>query len=258
MFPDPKGPQVNLHQEDFDNLVEKGVRVKVEKALQCPCKTFSTTALSTCQNCGGTGYIFVNPRETVMVLKSMTAKIDIEQFTYLTKGMVSVSHRANEELAYMDKITRVDSRAIYNQVIQFLKKDDFWFAPTVYVPLSMEFIGVYVGEEQKLQKLEANQYAIENNFIKLYDNVQLPFDPSEKPLTATIRYKHAPTFHIVDFNREYMDNWKVDTSGHTLQQMPISCSAQKAEYILNQKDINGLGMINNDYEEDCNCCEKGC
>ena len=67
-------PRADLHKREFDTLIhQKGRDVLLETALQCPCKSPSTNQQSDCKNCGGTGWIFVNPRETRMVLTAINA-----------------------------------------------------------------------------------------------------------------------------------------------------------------------------------------
>ena len=121
MFPKPI-EKPNLIQEDFDKLVSDGVRVLYEKALQCPCKTHNQNAIPSCQNCGGYGYIFVNPKETIMVLQRMPAKINLENFTFTNKGSVKFTATDNEKITYMDRLTRIDAESTYTQVLEFKKK----------------------------------------------------------------------------------------------------------------------------------------
>lgn len=256
MFPTPNGiHHPNFELSKFENLLqEKGVRVLIEKALQCPCKTQSHNNLSTCQNCGGTGYIFVNKKESIMALYSMPAKIDIEQFTMITKGTVAFSCRDDEHLAYMDKITRIDGRAIYNQVLELKTKGGIHFCKSVYEIKNIQYIGFYTGDTTVLRQLSETEYTIDRNFIKLTDTAVLP---DTDVITLTIRYEHAPVFHVQDFTREDMDNWKIDNLGAKLQRLPIAGMAKKAEYVFGQTDMEGYGILDNSYEEH-NCKKDTC
>ena len=65
-------PRADFEREDYKTLIEqKGRRILYEKALLCPCKSPSTNQQSGCKNCGGIGWIFVNPIQTRMIVSAV-------------------------------------------------------------------------------------------------------------------------------------------------------------------------------------------
>ena len=58
-------PSVSFRNDDFAALIDsKGYTIIIEKAVRCPCEREMGQALVSCQNCYGSGYIFINPLKT--------------------------------------------------------------------------------------------------------------------------------------------------------------------------------------------------
>jgi len=155
----------------------------------------------------------------------------------------------------MDRLTRIDAESTYTQALEFRKKGDLWFSTSVYNPKIIEYIGFFISVDESYRQLSNSEYIVDRNFIKLTSSAVLP---ETDKITATIRYIHAPVFHVMELEREAMDNWKIDLSGNTLQKMPITGTADKAEYALNQTNLNGIGIIRNDYKEICKDPSRPC
>ena len=55
-------PQVEFRPDDYSALIgSKGYDCVIEKAVRCPCQGDVDSAKPNCQNCMGTGFIFINP-----------------------------------------------------------------------------------------------------------------------------------------------------------------------------------------------------
>ncbi len=58
-------PQVSFRPNDFDAVIwTHGYDIICEKAIRCPCQGNSDSPLPSCQNCHGSGYIYINPYRT--------------------------------------------------------------------------------------------------------------------------------------------------------------------------------------------------
>lgn len=247
-------PRADLIKEEFDTLIQqKGKEVEVEKALECPCKSPSTNQQSTCKNCGGTGWIFINSRKTRMVLTAINIVTDYKPWSEELRGTVNVTCRAEEELSYMDKIRDVNGEAIFNEVLFFKKKGNVVFAYTTYSIKEVLYIGLFKGDEEPLQRLELNvDYSVDGNKLVLLNNSLLGTDTGAKNTSFTIRYKHAPEFHVIEMKRETMQTFEWQ-GNEKLKHMPVSAIARRAHYQLKANNLLGDRLIDNSYEDKSEC-----
>src|SRR5690606_331934 len=201
-------PRADFDKNRFDTLVaQEGVDVAVEKALQCPCKTQKINNLSTCKNCGGTGWIYVNRRLSRFVLQSMDFQNKEEVWSRLVHGVVKITAPAEEKLSFMDRITRLNSNSIFSQVVQFEQdRNGIYYGFLSYEPKDIEYLGLFITADDKLQQVNSSDIKITNSRIELAPTVELPYIDDNNPLTATIRYVHAPVFYVFEHNREVVDN----------------------------------------------------
>lgn len=246
-------PRADFDKNRFDALVaQKGVDVLVEKALQCPCKTEKINALTTCRNCGGTGWIFVNPRRSRFVLQSMNFENKEEVWSRLVHGIVKVTAPAEEKLAYYDRITRLNANSLFSEIVEFEEVDSRIFGWLSYQPKDIEYIGLFVNLEDPLERIQPSDIIVVNNRIELSSSLTLPSFDSNYPLTATIRYTHAPTFNIIEHQREEIDNFRWNGRGESLQYLPTLSLARRTH------DIDDLvrlrqGRLNDNSYDDSSC-----
>jgi hypothetical protein len=68
-------PEVNMVKSDFDALIEqKGYDVYHDHGVKCPCSSKEgVPAQSSCQNCGGAGWFYINRVKTWLVFLSLNA-----------------------------------------------------------------------------------------------------------------------------------------------------------------------------------------
>lgn len=246
-------PRVDFDQDRFDVLVgQKGVDVLVERALQCPCKTKSINQLPSCKNCGGTGWIFVNPRKSRFVLQSMNFQNKEEVWSRLVHGIIKVTAPAEEELAFMDRITRLDANSLFSEIVEFEEWNNEIYGFLTYTPKRIDYIGIYVDAEDPLTNYSLADIKIIGNRIVLNNTSDLPQFDNSKPLTATILYVHAPTFNIIEHQREAFDNKKWNGVGETLQYLPVLALARRTQDL---EDMNKLrqGSLNDNSYDDKSC-----
>jgi len=249
-------PRADFDESRYEQLIaQHGVDCLHEKALQCPCKSEQINALSTCKNCGGTGWIFVNPKQVRIVIQGMGYKKIEEMWASLMSGMVNISYLPSLELSYYDRITRLNAKSIFSEVIDFEEPagSSKAFGFFSYPPQQVEYVGLYQSDELGLLQLTEDQYTITNNRINLI-NIDLPaFDKIENPLTATVRYTHAPTFNVIEVARESFDKFKWDGKGEVLQELPGKAIARKTNFLEDLVKLRNGRLIDNSYKDDC-CC----
>lgn len=243
-------PRADLNKPDFDNLVhQKGREVIHETALQCPCKSRSTNQQSNCRNCGGSGWVFINPKRTRMVLTAIDIANDYRPWSEELRGVVNITALVEDELSLMDKITALDAESIHNEVVYFDEveyEENIIFAYSTYHIKEILYIGLFSGENAPLRRLELGiDYTIERNIIKLIKPEILTFSTVSEN-NITIRYKHAPQFHVIEMKRDTMQStiWK---GTEQQQSFPVSAMGKRAHYQLNAENLNHNRLLDNSF-----------
>lgn len=254
-------PRVDLVKNDFDTLVyQKGRDVLYEKALQCPCKSKATNQQSNCKNCGGTGWVFVNPKKTRMVVTGVAITTDYKAWSEESRGMINITANESEQLTFMDRITLLDGNAIFNEVLHFKKtSNNIVFAFSAYHIKQILYAGLFISTSSGIQRLDKSQITIEDNIVKLNPSI-VPNTLNE--VSITLRYIHAPTYYIVEMKRETMQTFKYQIGNELIQHMPLSAMGRRAHYVLTAPNLQGDRLIDNSYSEEdinceinCNCCQ---
>lgn len=247
--------RVDLVKMDFETLIQnKGYDVYHEKAVKCPCHVKNDgNPLSNCRNCGGSGWVFINKVETRMVLMGINIDTKFKEWSEEKLGTVKVSARDCDQLAFMDRITVIDGEVTTSQVIYPRLIDGSMRAKTIYSIKEVQEIFSYNGPDQKLRLLTegaAGDYTIENNILVLSEE----FNDVEN-LSISVRYTHAPQFHIIDLQRETMVTRVKDkeNGGSDIDVlMPISAVARRTHYVLDEQNFTGDYLFDNTYDPGCN------
>lgn len=253
------GPRADLEQSEFDTLIfQKGRPVLFEKALQCPCKSPSTNQQTNCKNCGGSGWLFVNAEETRMIVQAVAISNDIKAWSEEARGTVNISCRSFERLTYMDRISLLDSQAIYNEVV-FLKKSASdptkYFSFLAYNVTDLIYIGLFKSINDKLVQIQKNQFTFERNIIKIDASVIEAL--TENKFSITVKYIHPPTFHIIEMRRETMESIILTGGTEKNQRFPVAAVGRRTHYILDVENLIGNRLLNNDYIEPKSCIIPG-
>lgn len=240
----------DLVKADFETLIDqKGRDVILETALECPCKSAATNQQSTCKNCGGTGWLFINPKETRMVLSAVNIVTDYKPWSEEMRGTVNITCKHEDRLSYMDKITAVDGEAIFNEVLFFRRKANDIFTYSTYNIKETFYVGLYQGDSVPLKRLiEGEDYSVDGSVVRLLREELLGTDTTGANTSITIRYMHAPEFHVIEMKRETMETfeWK---SNNKLTHLPLSAIGRRAHYQLKANNLQGDRLINNSYKE---------
>jgi hypothetical protein len=235
--------RADFKKEDFDNLVkQKGSSVLLEYALQCPCKGAVNNQLSNCRNCGGSGWVYINPTKTKMILTGIGVSTKYAPWSEEAIGKVAITAYHEEQLSYMDKITKLDSTAIFSEVVQTREVDGVIFSYTKYDIKKILYIAVFVNGSTVLQRLTGDQYTFSKNILRISPGVL-----SDPKSTLTIRYKHHPAFYILEFEREARQFATYQNGKEVMQQLPISAYAKRLHYDLSPVNLSNNFLLNNSY-----------
>lgn len=234
-------------------LRDKGYNVLFENSLLCPCKSSVTAAaLSDCQNCGGSGWIFVNPTRTRMIVSGLVADAKLKEaalrdWGLVDTGTVKLTAYDVDKFSYMDRVTVLDATAEHHQLLYPAASDDetTTFAFTQYNVVSIIFLGAFIDSATKVQKLEEPaDYSFVNNVLTFVD-------PTLMGKTLTIRYRHRPVFHVTDVLRESMTSTIGQYGAQQQLILPVHAIAKRAHLIKDAENLRGDRLLDNSWSTTC-------
>lgn len=237
--------QAQFNRNEFEKLIyEKGYNVIHEKCLICPCKSTSTNQLSNCKNCGGSGFLFINPRSSRMVITSISIENDFKPWSQEAAGTINITAAPEDELSIWDRITIVDGISIFTESVNFFIDilDNKLKGILSYSPKEISYIGLFINVNTPLKRLfPIVDYVVENYTIKLNDSYLNDFNEDD-PYNITIRYKHSPVYNILEMRKEMMISRIGVYSSEKEIYLPVSAMARRSHYI---ERLKGLGNIQN-------------
>lgn len=232
---------------EFRVLVEShGYEVIYERALMCPCKDRGSDHLTTCRNCGGTGHLFVNPTRMKVLLTSINHDREYEEYGKQDLGMLYATPVALVKLTQMDRLTILDGESAHSEVI-YPEKDDVtgnYFSLVHYYIKSVEWVGLFIDTDLKVQKLELNEdYTYQNNKIILDDKFNSLEDPQ-----VSITYMHHPQFHVWDIANDIRSvKGKKEGGGRKTNYMPMKALVKRAHLIEDSENFEGTRLYDNSW-----------
>lgn len=241
----------DFQKQEFDVLFrDKGYNVLWEKALQCGCLGAGSEHQTNCQNCGGTGWLFVNPTSTRMIVTSLSVNKDYQALeASVDMGYSQITARYEDKIGFMDKIILTDSVSSHHEVL-FPVLDSVsgnYKASTRYDIKSVEFIGVFTSTSTVYTKLEeGTDYLISNNVVEFLTTV------TTADQKVTIRYRHNPVYHIWDQPRETITSLLVKgTNRRDPYNMAIRGMGKRAHLILAAENWVGNRLLDNSWDVQC-------
>lgn len=237
--------RIGWRVNDFEELIQsQGYDAFIDRALRCPCVDISTgQALSTCRNCLGRGWFFVDRTETRLIAQHMDSKKRYENWSEVNRGTASITTKGIDKLGFMDKIILTQLEEFYSEIIRPIYFQGEILAYPVYEPLEITDMFLFSSDNEKLINITADEYVVDENKIVFDLNIQDKIsmanmnitDKTEIPISISIRYSHFPVYHVIDMNRELMkvrENKSCSYNDETLRQMPINVLARKAHYLF--------------------------
>ena len=261
-----KPPVASLVQGTFNSTVDsQGYRIWHDRAVKCPCKSKGGDSfLSSCKNCGGTGWVFINRTETKAIIYSMEWKNAYKEWSEENLGNVYISIKDSDKLSFMDRVTVLDAETLHKQILYPYEYKGTLVASTIYNIKKIEEIFVFIDSDTPLQLLEPGvDYfigstdeelypceGIDDNFIRFsteWKNFAKQKQAQNKPFQISISYEHAPQYHIIHLTREAMVSVQFDKSN---KDMPINAVGRRSHYVLDRENFNGDRLFDNSYNPD--------
>lgn len=252
----PSGTSLNA---DFSKSLidltvrDKGYNVIYEKALRCPCKSQGSDHQSTCLNCGGSGWVFVNPTKTKMVIHSIGSDRKYKEVGREDLGKAEITCLDGNILSFMDRITITDGLTDHTEILYPVLDDSGTklFNFTKYNLISVDYLSLFVDVNTVLNKLSApDDYTFHDNVIEFVSLHGATSNPTN--LSASIRYMHAPVYHIIDITRDTMRSTTVSNNGQrTIINLPIHAIGVRSHLVKDTENYTGNRLLDNSYLEPC-------
>jgi hypothetical protein len=235
-------PRVGWDVDRFETLIQtQGYDALIDRAYRCPCadKT-SGQALSTCRNCLGRGWFFIDRTETRVIAQHMDSKRQYLEWSEVNRGTASITTKGIDKLGFMDRIILTQLEEFYSEILRPVVYNDQLISYPVYEPLKIYSMFLFSSDTTKLIPLDSSMYSVDKNAIIFSNELVNLVNPSsfnvtEMPIAITIRYSHYPVYHVIDVNRELMkvrEGKLCSLSDSELRQMPINVTARKAHFIF--------------------------
>jgi len=229
---------------EFDVLVDnKGYDIIWERAIKCPCSKNTGTHLSTCKNCQGGGWVYINPLQIKAVAQSINKTTKFKEWSIEMLGTASFTVKSQYQLGFMDKITLINSISPFSEVRMVNRFQDRLIANLVYPPLLIVDIFKFDKPEEPLILLDENSYQIHGNFIEFAHNSVQPDD------CIAVSYKHKVQYNILDLNHDVRNTIILDNqSRETDINLPISAIGRRRHNIPDTLNFVGDNIIDNSYK----------
>jgi hypothetical protein len=237
------GPKLNP-KNFIKSINSKGYNVTIEKAMRCSCVGKATgQGVPSCVNCFGVGWIWINKRETKLVMQSSSRDTQFRPWIEAEAGRVVFTAKPGEEIGYMDRIVNNDLISVYSQTVQLdeLSRD----AKLVYPILEIKNAYLFKSLGEKHVAIDPD-VDLTFDFDKV-ELVNLALDTGQN-LSLSIRYTHRPTFHVIDIPREDVATERDRCDGmNVIQHLPVHVIARRAQFLLDKSNSAGNGPEDNSF-----------
>jgi len=281
--PNLRRPIADLRKPDFDDFVfNHGYDVLIDRNITCPCSVESNSSnKSSCRNCGGSGYVFLNRYSTKVAVQSMNVDTQFKEWSKERLGTARITSLDDAELSFMDRITIIDLETIHNERLYFHNYNLELKASLIYPPLEIMEAFLFINSTTPLQRLElGTDYTVTDNIITLNRrfNVGEPqeyldvikraernsdiiesrecirgdlfnpvFESTVDDPVVSFRYKHYPQYHVIDLPRDSISTRNNNRDGERQQTLPTHAIARLSHYVLTDQGINVSPLIDNKY-----------
>ena len=115
--------RVNLYEEEFDKLIDdRGNIAMWERAAVCWCvNRESGQPDPMCTTCGGSGYRYMQPKQIIVGVTSLTGQIQLKTLELREPGMAYITPKGDIVMGYRDRLTFPEFTAMMSEVVHWGK-----------------------------------------------------------------------------------------------------------------------------------------
>lgn len=243
-------PQVSFRPADFDAVIwAHGYDIICEKAIRCPCQGNSDSPLPSCQNCHGSGYIYINPYRTKALITGLNRDTKYVQWAPELMGTAAITVRDADKdyLSYFDRVTVEDEYASFTEmVVARLMIGEEIAVFLSYAPIEVVAVFLFKDSTAPLIKLDPTSYEIvpENPYCIRFVSGNVMEGEG-----VSILYKHRVEYHVIDLPHEIRASLQTNKQNGNLEliKMPIQAVGRRTHLIdIQRPNYDGSGIIHND------------
>lgn len=242
-------PQPEFDRDLFnESLWHKGYNVWVEKAIECPCRTEGRNDnLSDCQNCGGLGWVYIDPLETKGIITGINKGTKYREWSEEIIGDMMLTLRDVDNAGFMDRITFLNETNILSEVKR-LRTSTSTLENFIYLAYdieSIEDVYVFQSSTQSLVRIPEANYSISSVNQNIIQFAAGALSASTNS-SISVRYKHNVQYNILDIPHIIRSSNAADKNG-TLNKikLPNQYIVRLAHY-MRRPNFDGTGIISND------------
>jgi len=237
--------RLDFNKDQFDALIEtKGYPLVWERAIPCPCSKQGESAnKSSCKNCIGTGWVFLNPMEIKGLVTSINKDTKYKEWSIELLGTFAITVNSKNRLNFMDRITVLGSRTTHSEVLKVKRSETKYFVRTIYPIIEVVDIFKFESVYNKLKLLKFEEdYIFNGDQVVFLKNIK--HDDS-----ITVSYLHQLQYHILDLNHDVRNTVVLDNySREQNKELPISAIARRSHVVVNSYEFAGDEIFNNSYK----------
>jgi hypothetical protein len=243
-------PNIPLFQQsEFNQIIfNKGYDIILESAVVCPCRGKSGSALPTCQNCLGLGWVFLDPVKTKAIITSINKDTKYKYWSPELTGTVNITVRDEERLSYMDKITFFSRTSIFSEVKPVITSSTgskFIFCS--YNVKSIKRVFLFNSETSALTLLSSDKYTYNNANKRIISLSNTIVYPTIFNGVISIEYEHELSYNVVDLPHDFRSTFISNDRGqNTEYNLPVQGVARRSHIVLGEStNFENNNLIDN-------------
>ena len=245
-----ENPNIPLQeQERYEALIfNKGYSVKIENGVECPCKGKSGAPLTTCHNCLGLGWIFINPLYTKAIITSANSSTKYKHWSRELAGTVNITVKNSERLAFMDKVTFGGKTNILSEVKPVITSGANKFIFCSYQVELINNVYIFDNDTSKLIVVPADEYTINSGNSMIVD-LNVTTYPTQFNGVVSIEYDYLESYNVIDIPHSFRTAFIDDSNGKRQEfDLPVQAIAGKSHFIMGKPtNYASNNLIDNSY-----------
>lgn len=243
-------PTVPLFQKNsFDSVIFlKGYDIIIENAIECPCKGTSGSPKTTCQNCLGLGWVFIQPTATKALITSINSQTKYKQWSPELMGTISITVRDEDRIAYMDRVTFSSRYTVFSEVLKVKDTGAQKFVFCSYRVQEIKNVFIFNTDGTKLVRLTSSQYSIKTGNSMIVELTGVTY-PQNFNGVISIEYMHQISYNIVDITHDIRSTFLLNEKGQNQEyNLPMQAVARRSHMVLNAPtNYSGNNLLDNSY-----------
>lgn len=244
-------PQVYFKEREFNvALFTHGYTIISERAIRCPCSSNGIGPHPTCENCGGVGFFYIEPRECKALITSLNRDTEYKEWSPELIGSVyvTVEDSQRDVIEFYNRITLKDEFTTFSETLKLNISGDIGWCFCTYAPIDFYGVYVFIADNEPLVKIDRSAYNIsdKNKYCVQFDLSKFPEDFSNNSISVS--YKHRIEYKIIDIPHEVRSSLKQNTKGSFESiKLPLQGVARRSHLIIQDRpNYDGGGVIDND------------